>query len=62
MAKVGKLLLAWRKKQKKGGIMKPSTFSKIKAKASATGAKNPEEVAGAAYWKTAKAKFAERKG
>ena len=53
-------LKAWRSKQKPGKIMKPSTFSKIESKAAASGARNPEAVAGAAYWNTAKAKFAKR--
>jgi len=41
--------------------MKPATFAKIKAKASASGASDPEKVAGAAYWKTARAKYKESK-
>ena len=50
-------LKEWRNKQKEGAIMKPSTFKEIEAKAKASGASNPEKVAGAAYWKTADAKF-----
>lgn len=49
--------LDWRKKQKRGAIMKPSTFQNIEAKAKAAGAKNPAAVAGAAYWQTAAAKY-----
>jgi hypothetical protein len=60
MAKISKLMLAWRKKQSPGAIMKPSTFKSIEKKAAASGADNPEKVAGAAYWKTARAKFANR--
>lgn len=56
-----KRLLAWRKKQKRGAIMKPSTFKKIEAKARASGATNPEAVAGRAYWNTANLKFRKRK-
>lgn len=56
----GKGLLAWRSRQKRGAIMKLSTFEKIKRKATAAGATNPEAVAGAAYWATAKAKFREK--
>jgi hypothetical protein len=41
--------------------MKPETFEQIKRKAAASGARNPEAVAGAAYWETAKAKFRKRK-
>jgi len=55
--KISKKLLAWRRRQKRGAIMKPSTFEKIKEKAAAAGAANPEAVAGAAYWKTAKEKY-----
>ena len=50
-------LLTWRKKQKKGSIMEPSTFKEIEASARESGATNPEAVAGAAYWKTAKKKY-----
>ena len=50
-------LKAWRNKQKKGAIMKPSTFDKIKAGAKKAGSDNPEAVAGAAYWTTAKSKY-----
>jgi len=41
--------------------MKPSTFKKIKRKAAAAGARSPEAVAGAAYWRTARAKFRKSK-
>ena len=53
-------MLNWRAKQKTGAIMKPATFKKIEAKAEAGGL-SPErakKVAGKAYWKTAKAKYA----
>lgn len=53
--------LKWRKHQKPGAIMSPETFEKIKAKAASAGAKNPEAVAGKAYWRTAKAKFRKSK-
>lgn len=36
--------------------MKPETFEKIKRKAAAKDATNPEAVAGTAYWTTARAK------
>lgn len=55
----GKGLLAWRSRQEPGAIMEPSTFEEIKQKAAAGGARSPEAVAGAAYWKTAKAKYKE---
>lgn len=52
-----KKMLEWRKRQKLGAIMEPSTFEEIKRKAKAGGARNPEAVAGKAYWTTAKAKY-----
>ena len=55
--KQSKKLLAWRKKQKRGAIMKPATFKKIERKAASHGALHPKAVAGAAYWKTAVTKF-----
>ncbi len=48
--------LKYRKKAGRGKIMKPSTFASIEAKAKAEGATNPQAVAGAAYWRTLKAK------
>jgi len=60
--RAGKGLNAWRSRQKPGAIMKPTTFKSITKKAKAGGAKDPEAVAGAAYWKTAKAKFGKKKG
>lgn len=53
----GKSLLAWRSRQERGEIMRPSTFEAIKRKAAQAGATSPEAVAGAAYWKTARAKY-----
>lgn len=63
---VSKGLKKWRGKQKRGAIMKPSTFSKIEANAKGKGGKklskeSREKIAGAAYWKTAKAKFKKSK-
>jgi hypothetical protein len=60
-ARKGKGLLAWRSRQKRGAIMKPSTFAKIMRSAQAGRATNPIKVAGAAYWKTAKAKYRKRR-
>jgi len=54
-------LKKWRRKQKRGAIMKPETFKAIKRKAAASGAANPEAVAGAAYWDTAKKKYKKAK-
>lgn len=59
--KTSKSLRKWRRRQKRGAIMKPSTFKKIKRKAAAAGARSPEAVAGAAYWRTARAKFRKSK-
>lgn len=61
MSKFGPKFLEWRERQKRGAIMKPSTFEEIKRKAAARGATDPEAVAGAAYWQTARAKYRERK-
>jgi len=55
--RAGKGLTAWRSRQEPGAIMKSSTFQAIERKAAAAGATSPEKVAGAAYWKTAKAKY-----
>jgi len=62
MAEMKKALLAWRKKQPKGAIMKPETFKEIVAEAKAKGLpeKRAKKVAGKAYWKTAKKKFKKR--
>src|SRR6266849_6120364 len=43
-------------------IMHPATFKAIKKAAKAAGAKDPEAVAGAAYWATVKAKHKKAKG
>ena len=56
MAKKTKFL-KWRNKQKRGAIMKPSTFERIKRSAAARGAPNPAAVAGKAYWQTAHKKY-----
>jgi len=52
-------LKQWRRKQKRGAIMKPSTFAEIEAKSKAKGmsAKRAKKIAGKAYWRTAKAKY-----
>ena len=59
--KTTKELREWRKKQKRGAIMKPKTFKKIERKARVAGARNPKAVAGKAYWKTAEAKYKKKK-
>ena len=58
--KIGESVLKWRRKQKRGAIMKPSTFRRIESDATAKGAENPKKVAGAAYWKTVRSKFHKR--
>ncbi len=59
MVKMSKENLDWRKKQKRGAIMKPKTFKKIEQKSEAEGhsAKIAKEIAGSAYWTTEKSKF-----
>jgi hypothetical protein len=51
-------ILKWRKKQKPGAIMKPSTFQRIARRATKKygSKKRGEEAAGKAYWGTVKAK------
>jgi hypothetical protein len=47
---------AFRRRVGRGKIMKPSTFASIRRKAVARGARNPDAVAGKAYWTAAKSK------
>jgi hypothetical protein len=56
-------LLTWRRHQKRGAIMKPSTFKRIAATATRKyGSKAAgEKAAGAAYWASAKAKYRNRR-
>jgi len=64
MPEVPEKLLKWRKKQKRGAIMKPATFEKIVARCIRKYGyprARCEKIAGGAYWETAKAKFEERK-
>lgn len=64
MGKISEGLKKWRNKQPSGAIMKPETFADIEksAKADKLSTERAEKVAGAAYWRTAKAKYAKRKG
>ncbi len=55
--KVSRKNLTWRRRQKKGAIMKRKTFKYIEKSAAARGYKHLKRVAGAAYWKTEKAKY-----
>jgi hypothetical protein len=50
-------ILAWKARQKRGAIMEPKTFSYIVAAAKKRGYKNPQAVAGKAYWVAVKAKY-----
>lgn len=59
--KMSEALLDWRAEQPPSAIMKPSTFESIRKRAAKAGATDPEAVAGAAYWRTAEAKFKKRK-
>ena len=61
MSKLSRKVLDWRARQKPGAIMKPSTFERIKRSAAARGATSGKKVAGAAYWKTVRAKYREMK-
>ncbi len=58
-----KELLKWRAKQKKGAIMKPQTFEKIKESAIKKGLSESKasSIAGKAYWKTAEKKYEKSK-
>jgi len=64
-ARKGKGMLAWRSRQKRGAIMKSSTFKHIAATATGKGGKplsaeRRQKIAGAAYWGAAKAKYRNR--
>jgi hypothetical protein len=54
MGKIPKKILKWRKKQKRGSIMKTTKFNQI-AKATNT------SIAGKIYWDAVKAKYKKRK-
>lgn len=55
--------LEWRRKQKRGAIMKPETFKKIKEQQMARGLseERAQKIAGKAYWETEKKKYKESK-
>ncbi len=60
--KESKGLLAWRKKQVKGAIMKPSTFKNIVSNmTNRFGKKIATKIAGRAYWNTAESKYKKSK-
>ena len=48
-------LLKWRRRQRRGAIMKPSTFEKIVSESG--GGEKGKRIAGAAYWRTARRKY-----
>jgi hypothetical protein len=50
-------VLKYRERQRRGAVMRPSTFAAIERRAAAGGAYDPAAVAGAAYWKTLAAKY-----
>ncbi len=50
-------VLSWREKQKKGSIMRPSTFKRIEKEAKKAGYTDPKAVAGKAYQTTLMAKY-----
>jgi hypothetical protein len=56
-------LRRWRREQKKGAIMKSSTFEKIKESEEARGLSEERatKAAGATYWRAARKKYKERK-
>lgn len=55
---IARKILKWRKKQRRGAIMKPSTFKSIVRKASKKyGLARARKIAGRAYWRSAKAKY-----
>lgn len=56
LAKIARPILAWRRRQTPGAIMRPTTFRRIVRRASAAGYRNPRAVAGRAYWNTVRAK------
>lgn len=49
--------LEWRARQRRGRIMRRRTFEEIEEEARERGARNPRAVAGAAYWRTVRAKY-----
>jgi hypothetical protein len=57
LAKISRRVLKYRERQRRGAVMRPSTFAAIERRAAAGGAYDPEAVAGAAYWKTLAAKY-----
>ncbi len=63
MSKIPKKELDWRRKQKPGAIMKPSTFDAIVAEAEKKGLSKAraKKVAGKAYWGAAESKYKGKK-
>lgn len=50
-------VLAWRERLRRGSIMRPKTFKKIKGRARKTGYRIPSAVAGKAYYVTLLSKY-----
>lgn len=55
--KIPEKVLAWREKQRKGSIMKPSTFKAIKRRVTREGYSDPTSVGGKAYWVTVLSRY-----
>ncbi len=55
--KIPKRVLAWRERLRRGSIMKPKTFRRIKGKAKRTGYRIPSAVGGKAYYVTLLSKY-----
>jgi hypothetical protein len=57
---VGRKILAYRKRLRKGAVMKPKTFSRIEKgamKRYGIGKARAAKIAGAAYWRALRAKY-----
>jgi len=60
MAKVSRKKRTWRRQQKRGAIMQPSTFKRIKEEAKrryGVGEERAKRIAGKAYWRTVESKY-----
>ncbi len=55
--KIPERVLAWRERQRRGSVMRPKTFKRIKGKARRTGYRTPSAVAGKAYHVTLLSKY-----
>ena len=55
--KIPERVLAWREHQRRGSIMRPKTFKRIKGKAKRAGYRVPSAVSGKAYYVTLLSKY-----